>query len=108
MSVGEIASEVWAVTGQVRPIVWVVSIVVPAALAFAVARWLSGRVRLLLLFIVIPLPVWLLTLPVVYLPPAPPSTLVWWVTGMMMIAPVAIAWAIVATLGARLGWRNVR
>ena len=108
MSVGAIASEFWAVTGLVSPIVWALSIVAPAVLAFSVGRWLSGRVRLLLLLTVVPLPIWLLTLPMIYLPPAPHSSLAWWATGMVMIAPVAISWAIVAALGAKLGWRNVR
>ena len=108
MDVGPIVSEVWAVTGLILPAVWAVAVVAPAILVFSAARWLSGRVRLLLLFIVIPLPVWLLNLPLIFLPPAPPSSFAWCATGLVMIAPVAIAWAIVAVLGARIGWRNVR
>ena len=108
MDVGTIVSEVWAVTGLILPAVWAVAVVAPAILAFSAARWLSGRVRLLLLFIVVPLPVWLLTLPLIFLSPAPPSSFAWCATGLVMIPPVAIAWAIVAVLGARIGWRNVR
>ena len=81
---------------------------VPAILAFSVARWLSGRVRLLLLLIVVSLPVWLLTSSMLYLPPAPPSSFAWWAAGMLMIAPVAVAWAVIAALAARMGWRNFR
>jgi hypothetical protein len=92
----------------VAPAICAATVVVPAILAFSAAHWLSGRVRLLLLLIVVPLPVWLLTLLMLYLPPAPPSSFAWWATGMVMIAPVAIAWAIVGALGARMGWRNVR
>lgn len=108
MSVGAIASEVRALTELISPAIWAATVVAPAILAFSVARWLSGRVRLLLLLIVVPLPVWLLTLPMIYLPPAPPSSFAWWATGMVMIAPVAVAWAVIAALGARMGWRNVR
>lgn len=107
MDVGTIASEAWAVTGLIAPAVWAVAIVAPTILAFSASRWVSGRVRLLLLLIVVPLPVWLLTLPLIFLPSAPPSSFAWWATGTVMIAPVAIAWGIVAVLGAKMGWRNV-
>ena len=108
MSVGASASEVWALARLVHLVVWALCIAASAVLAFSTARYLSGRVRVLFLVILVPLPVWLLTLPIIYLPPAPPSPFAWWVAGMTMIAPVAIAWAIVAVMGAKLGWRNVR
>lgn len=108
MSVGAITSELWAVTKLVSPTIWALAVVAPALLGFSVARWLSGRARLMLLLIVIPLPVWLFTAPIVYFPPAQPSSFAWWATGMLMIAPVAVAWALVAAVGARVGWRNVR
>ena len=56
------------------------------------ARWIS-YVALLLA------PTMAMTIGLALTPPAPPSFMAWWRAGMVMISPVIVLWAILATAG---------
>lgn len=87
---------------------WIGIIMSAPLLGFLLGSIRSNRRRWATYVVLLLLPVLAMTLFMAFTPPAPPSFLAWWGAAMVMISPVIIIWAILATVGFATARWNVR
>ncbi len=87
---------------------WAVLLLIPPITGYLLAKIRSPLVRELLLALFLPTPIIILTTAMILLPSAPPSDFGWWMTGMIMISPAIVIWAMLGGTGYVVGRRNVR